>query len=66
MSVDRNVVGRIGEDEVGLPTIHGEAQDGFIPGIAADQPMRAEDPHLPRARHGLSFEDLATDRPAEN
>jgi len=33
--VDRHVVGRVGEDEVGLPAINGEPQDRCVLRIAA-------------------------------
>jgi hypothetical protein len=51
MPVDRNIVGRIGEDEVSPFGSHQTIEDIVVSGIAADQAMAVETPHpaLPRS-----------------
>ena len=46
MSVDRDVVGRIGEDQAGLLTRHQGGEHGRVAHIATDQPVRPELPDL--------------------
>ena len=46
MSVDRDVVGRIGEDQAGLLARHQGGEHGRVAHIATDQPVRPELPDL--------------------
>ena len=52
MSVDRDVVGRIGEDQAGLLTRHQGGEHGRVAHIATDQPVRPELPDLAPADPG--------------
>jgi hypothetical protein len=46
VSLNRNIVGRIGEDEIGTLTLKQAIEALTVPGIAAQQPMPAEQPEV--------------------
>ena len=52
MPVDRDVVGRIGEDQAGLLARHQGGEHGRVAHIATDQPVRPELPDLAPADPG--------------
>jgi hypothetical protein len=51
MPVDRDVVGRVGEDEVGLLVFHQQVEHRPVSGIAADQAMAPQPPYVAGSRH---------------
>jgi hypothetical protein len=52
VAIDRNVVGRVGEDEIGTLAIHQHGKRFRVTRIAADEPVAIEEPHVTSARHG--------------
>ena len=51
MSVDRNVVGRVGEDEVGMLALQQAIERLRIPGIATQQPVPTQEPDVATSGH---------------
>ena len=48
MAVDRHVVGRVGEDHLGLLAVHQGCHDMAVERVAADQPVRPKLPDIAR------------------
>src|SRR5215207_5714864 len=54
MAVNRHVVGRVGEDQIGLFSLQEILEACRLTGIAAQQPMPAQYPQVSRPGHGCS------------
>ncbi len=52
VAVDGDVVGRIGEDQIGALAAHQRFEILFLAGVAADQPMSSQDPEIAGAADG--------------
>ena len=48
VAVDRDIVGRVGEDHLGLLAVHQGGDDFGIERVAADEPVRSEPPQVAR------------------
>jgi hypothetical protein len=48
MTVDRHVVGRVAEYEIGLVALHQPAERCFVARVSADQPMPSQQPDVSR------------------
>ena len=50
MPVDRHIVGRVGEDELGLFFRQEPFEDGGVPGIATEESVFSEPPEIAQLR----------------
>ncbi len=55
MSIDRNIVGRVGEDKIRSLGLQEMIVGHGMPGIAAQQPMPIEEPQVTAPGHGRDW-----------
>src|SRR5215212_4077439 len=55
VTLDRHVVGRVGEDQIGALLTHEQLHGLALAGVAAHEPVPAQEPHVPRSSYGCAL-----------